>query len=141
MALECDLGLVQSYMAGQYVVEPLDAVEDYDQASCCHLDSADESNIVLGDPVGLMRLSFVSSAIAIAPNVSSSQSWFWQSLLQCHGKWLTFIISKLGSTFYLRYKLTMDNSERFSSPKNIHAHSDLSNDLCPSFLDFSTLMN
>ena len=51
------------------------------------------------------------------------------------------LISKFGSVFnYLRYKLTMDNSERGGSLKNIHAHYDLSNDLFTSFLDPETLM-
>jgi len=51
------------------------------------------------------------------------------------------IISKIGSLLnYLRYKLTMDNSERGGSLKNIHAHYDLSNDLFTTFLDKETLM-
>ena len=50
-------------------------------------------------------------------------------------------LGKLGSFFnYIRYKLTMDNSEKGGSLKNIHAHYDLSNDLFKTFLDKETLM-
>ena len=51
------------------------------------------------------------------------------------------VLGKIGSLFnYLRYKMTMDNSERGGSLKNIHAHYDLSNDLFTTFLDKETLM-
>jgi cyclopropane-fatty-acyl-phospholipid synthase len=51
------------------------------------------------------------------------------------------LLSKIGSFLnFIRYRLTMDNSERGGSLKNIHAHYDLSNDLFRSFLDKETLM-
>jgi cyclopropane-fatty-acyl-phospholipid synthase len=51
------------------------------------------------------------------------------------------VLAKIGSLFnFIRYKLTMDNSEHGGSLKNIHAHYDISNDLFTSFLDHKTLM-
>jgi cyclopropane-fatty-acyl-phospholipid synthase len=140
-ALEYDLGLARSYMAGHYVVEPLKRAEDYDPV-VRPLDSADESNIVLGDPVGLMRLFMLfignrDRPELFQPRKAGRGSRYSNAMTNGSG----LLISKLGSIFnYLRYKLTMDNSERGGSLKNIHAHYDLSNDLFTSFLDPETLM-
>ncbi|KAI2507304.1 Mycolic acid cyclopropane synthetase [Fragilaria crotonensis] len=128
-------------MAGHYVVEPLNSAEDYDPV-IRPLDSADESNIVLGDPVGLMRLFMLfignrDRPELFQPRKAGRGNRYSNAMTNGSG----LLISKLGSIFnYLRYKLTMDNSEPGGSLKNIHAHYDLSNDLFRSFLDPETLM-
>ena len=71
------------------------------------------------------------------PRKSGRGHWYAGALTNASG----LMIGKLGSFLnYLRYKLTMDNSERGGSLKNIHAHYDLSNDLFTTFLDKETLM-
>ena len=87
-----DIGLVRSYMAGHYVVEPLDAVEDYDPVVCT-LDSADESNIVLGDPVGLTRLfmRFIDNRDCPERLKLENAGLGMQWLLLCHNKWIRFL--------------------------------------------------
>jgi cyclopropane-fatty-acyl-phospholipid synthase len=71
------------------------------------------------------------------PRKAGQGHWYDNALTNASG----LVISKVGSLLnYLRYKLTMDNSERGGSMRNIHAHYDLSNDLFTSFLDKETLM-
>lgn len=145
-ALEYDLGMARSYMAGHFIVEGLKSSKDYDETLLWPLHKAVETNNVIGDPIGLTRLFLlfianrddddnIQSASQIVP--SSQGHNIANALSNASGLFL----GKLGSMFnYLRYKLTMDNSEKGGSLKNIHAHYDLSNDLFRTFLDKETLM-
>ena len=54
-ATEYDLGLSRSYMAGHFVVEPLDDVNEYHPV-LRPKDSRDETTVAIGDPIGLTRL-------------------------------------------------------------------------------------
>jgi len=140
-ALEYDLGLARSYMAGHFVIEPLASNSEYDPV-IRPLDQVEESSIVLGDPVGLTRLFLLlignrDCKELFHPRKAGRGNLYSSALSNASG----LIISKIGSLLnYLRYKLTMDNSERGGSLKNIHAHYDLSNDLFTTFLDKETLM-
>mmetsp|Transcript_4291 Transcript_4291/g.4966 ORF Transcript_4291/g.4966 Transcript_4291/m.4966 type:complete len:473 (-) Transcript_4291:330-1748(-) len=138
-ALEYDLGLARSYMAGHYVVEPLENSSDY----CDVLRPAvDECNQVLGDPSGLTRLFLLFIGNRDRPDLykhrkAGDRKIYSNTMTNASG----LLISKFGSFLnFLRYKLTMDNSERGGSLKNIHAHYDLSNDLFTTFLDQETYM-
>ncbi|KAL7472755.1 hypothetical protein ACHAXS_013202 [Conticribra weissflogii] len=140
VATEYDLGLARSYMAGQFVVEPLEARQKY-HWSLCPAGSRDETNDVIGDPIGLTRLFllFVGNRdlASIGARRSAKQHTYANALQNASG----LAISKIGSFLnYLRFKITMDNSERGGSLKNIHAHYDISNDLFRTFLDKETLM-
>mmetsp|Transcript_19072 Transcript_19072/g.38504 ORF Transcript_19072/g.38504 Transcript_19072/m.38504 type:complete len:1108 (-) Transcript_19072:385-3708(-) len=140
VATEYDLGLARSYMAGQFVVEPLEKREKY-HWSLCPAGSRDETNDVIGDPIGLTRLFllFVGNRdlASIGARRSAKQHTYANALQNASG----LAISKMGSFLnYLRFKITMDNSERGGSLKNIHAHYDISNDLFRTFLDKETLM-
>jgi cyclopropane-fatty-acyl-phospholipid synthase len=76
-ALEYDVGLARSYMAGHFVVEPLAKPEDYDPV-IRPLDSVDESSIVLGDPIGLMRLFMLFIGNRDRPEAfPTSEGWAW----------------------------------------------------------------
>lgn len=140
-ALEYDLGLARSYMAGYFVVEPLPNNTDYDPV-IRPLDQEEEANTILGDPIGLTRLFLLlignrDSKELFQPRKAGRGNRYSNAFSNASG----LIISKIGSFLnYLRYKLTMDNSERGGSLKNIHAHYDLSNDLFTTFLDKETLM-
>jgi len=141
LAMEYDLGLARSYMAGMFNVEPLADVSEYDAVTRpSHL--RDETNIILGDPVGLTRLFrlFVGNrdkSSAFTPQRSVMNHTVSNALSNAAG----LFIAKFGSfANFLRFKITMDNSERGGSLKNIHAHYDLSNDLFRSFLDNETYM-
>lgn len=138
-ALEYDLGLARSYMAGHYVVEPLENSSDYDDVL---RPAANESNQVLGDPSGLTRLFLLLIGNRDRPELYKHRK---AGHGKNHSNAMTnasgLLISKIGSFLnFLRYKLTMDNSERGGSLKNIHAHYDLSNDLFTTFLDRETYM-
>ena len=141
VAVEYDLGLARSYMAGHFCIEPLENKGDYHPIMRPKA-SRDETTLVLGDPIGLTRLFLLlignrDTATAHVPRKSASGHWYNNSLTNASG----LVISKIGSFLnYIRYKLTMDNSERGGSLKNIHAHYDLSNDLFRTFLDKETLM-
>jgi cyclopropane-fatty-acyl-phospholipid synthase len=141
VAVEYDLGLARSYMAGHFAIEALDNVDDYHPVMKPK-SSRDETTLVLGDPIGLTRLFLLlignrDSTTNHVPRKSASGHWYNNALTNASG----LIISKIGSFLnYIRYKLTMDNSERGGSLKNIHAHYDLSNDLFRTFLDKETLM-
>ena len=142
IAWEFDLGLARSYMAGHFVVEPLEKVSDYNPV-LRPAHERDETTLACGDPVGLTRLLLLlignrdrSLAGVHVPN-TSSRGYSGANPINAG----PYIISKIGSFLnFLRYKLTMDNSEKGGSLKNIHAHYDLSNDLFRSFLDKETLM-
>jgi cyclopropane-fatty-acyl-phospholipid synthase len=141
-ALEYDLGLARSYMAGYFVVEPLNDDSLYHPV-LRPPDTKNESTITIGDPVGLTRLFLLlignrdrklSKHVPIKSGRGHSYS---NSFTNASG----LLIGKIGSFFnYVRYKLTMDNSERGGSLRNIHAHYDISNDLFRTFLDKETLM-
>ena len=142
VAMEYDLGLARSYMAGFFNVLPLTKVQLYDR-NIRPTDSREESNIVLGDPVGLTRLFYLfignrdSGATSFQPRRSSNNHNHSSAFTNAAG----LLLAQVGSFFnFIRYKLTMDNSERGGSLRNIHAHYDLSNDLFRTFLDKETLM-
>ncbi len=129
VATEFDLGLARSYMSGHFVVSPSS-------------EKNDETNFVLGDPAGLTRLFllFIHNRDSNTKHIalkSAKMHKFDNALANASG----LILAKLGSFYnFLRFRLTMDNSERGGSLKNIHAHYDLSNDLFTSFLDKETYM-
>ena len=129
-------------MAGHFVVQPLHDVKAYHPV-IRPATARDESTTVLGDPVGLTRLFLLlignrdTTVAQHVPRKAARGHWYNNALTNASG----LVISKIGSFLnYVRYKLTMDNSERGGSLKNIHAHYDLSNDLFRTFLDKETLM-
>ena len=136
------LSFFRSYMCGYFTVEGLTNTNDYDQTLLWPTKSTFETNSIIGDPIGLTRLFllFIKNRDATAMNSVTSSAKAYQianSLSNASG----LFIAKIGSFVnYLRYKMTMDNSEKGGSLKNIHAHYDLSNDLFRSFLDKETLM-
>jgi cyclopropane-fatty-acyl-phospholipid synthase len=142
IAWEFDLGLARSYMAGHFVVEPLEKVSDYNPV-LRPAKERDETSLACGDPVGLTRLLLLLMGNrdrvgpgAHTPN-TSSRGYSGANPVNAG----PYIISKIGSFLnFLKYRLTMDNSEKGGSLKNIHAHYDLSNDLFTCFLDKETLM-
>lgn len=141
-AMEYDLGLARSYMAGYFVVEPLANAKEYHPVIRSH-GSKDETTIVLGDPLGLIR--FFLLVIENRDDYSSGhvprKAGKGRSYANAVNNASGLLFSHIGSMInYLRYKLIMDNSERGGSLKNIHAHYDLSNDLFTSFLDTETLI-
>lgn len=128
-------------MAGHFVVEPLEDPSLYDPVIRDPKQTRDETNVVLGDPVGLTRLFLLfignRDSVDLSPKKSAQSHRISNALSNASG----LMISRIGNFLnYLRYKLTMDNSERGGSLKNIHAHYDLSNDLFTTFLDKETLM-
>ena len=139
VAWEYDLGLARSYMAGYFTVEPLHDKTKYNPV-LRPPSAEDETSIVCGDPVGLTRLLLLlignrdrSSGYHV-PNTS----YKGYTMTGINGG---LLLSKIGSFLnFIRYRLTMNNSEKGGSLKNIHAHYDLSNDLFKSFLDKETLM-
>jgi len=145
VATEFDLGLARSYMAGQFLVMGLNSEEEYpwtlrSPAKDGKDNSKEETNGIIGDPIGLTRLFLLfvgnrdTGAIGLR---SSKQHTYANALANASG----LALSKIGSFVnYLRFKIFMDNSERGGSLKNIHAHYDLSNDLFRTFLDKETLM-
>ncbi len=131
IATEFDLGLARAYMAGFFIVE-----NPGDQTN-------EETNRIIGDPVGLTRLFLLFIHNRDDPikthlmRRSAKSHTYHNAFVNATG----LIIAKLGSFLnFLRFKITMDNSERGGSLKNIHAHYDLSNDLFTSFLDNETYM-
>ena len=140
IATEFDLGLARSYMSGQFLVESLDKGEEYPWTLRSPKGSMNETNDVIGDPIGLTRLFllFVNNRDTGAIGLrSAKQHTYANALSNASG----LALSKIGSFVnYLRFKLFMGNSERGGSLKNIHAHYDLSNDLFRTFLDRETLM-
>lgn len=141
IALEYDLGLARSYMAGFFTVKPLKDPTSYD-AVIRPPTLRDESNVVLGDPVGLTRLFhlFIGNRDC-AEDFKPSRAVNNHKLSHAFSNAGGLLLARAGSMLsFFKYKFTMDNSERGGSLKNIHAHYDLSNDLFRSFLDKETLM-
>lgn len=140
IAWEYDLGLARSYMAGHFVVEKLNDPTHYNNV-LRPLDEREETTAVIGDPVGLTRLLLlvIGNRDLVKKTHSPGRSYKGYSGASAINAGL--LLSKIGSFInFLRYRLTMDNSEKGGSLKNIHAHYDLSNDLFTSFLDKETLM-
>ncbi|KAG7347900.1 cyclopropane-fatty-acyl-phospholipid synthase [Nitzschia inconspicua] len=140
IAWEYDLGLARSYMAGHFIVEPLHDPKHYNQV-LRPANERDETNVVIGDPVGLTRLLLLligNRDLGVGEHVPSRSCKGYSGANAINAG---LMFSKIGSFLnFIRYRLTMDNSERGGSLKNIHAHYDLSNDLFTSFLDRETLM-
>jgi len=138
-ALEYDLGLARSYMAGYFTVEPLEDNSSYHPVMCPE-GSVGEANVTLGDPIGLTRMFLLFIGNRDVPPYTprkAGKNSYANAMTNASG----LFIAKLGSFFnYLRYKMAMNNSERGGSLRNIHAHYDLSNDLFRTFLDKETLM-
>lgn len=140
IAWEFDLGLARSYMAGHFVVEPLEKVSDYNPV-LRPAKERDETTLACGDPVGLTRLLLllIGNRDQVVEHIPNTSSRGYSGANPVNAG--PYIISKIGSFLnFVRYRLTMDNSEKGGSLKNIHAHYDLSNDLFTSFLDKETLM-
>lgn len=141
-AVEYDLGLARSYMAGYFVVEPLNDPALYHPV-LRPPDTVDETTITIGDPVGLTRLFLLlignrdRKLTKHVPIKAGRGNYYSNAFTNASG----LLIGQIGGFInYLRYKLTMDNSERGGSLRNIHAHYDISNDLFRTFLDKETLM-
>ena len=121
VAMEYDLGLARSYMSGHFNVQALGKVEAYDQV-IRPSTLRNESNVVLGDPVGLTRLFhlFIGNRdINDTFTPKRSTKIYSSALTNATG----LLLSKIGASInFLRYRLTMDNSEKGGSLKNIHAH-------------------
>jgi hypothetical protein len=121
-ALEYDLGLARSYMAGYFLVEALDHTKEY-HPIIRPPGSRDETTCAIGDPVGLTRLFLLlignrdrQSSVHV-PKKSGYGHWYSGALTNASG----LLIGKIGSLLsYARYKLLMGNSERGGSLKNIH---------------------
>ena len=140
IAWEYDLGLARSYMAGHFVVEKLTDPGLYNNV-LRPLHEADETTPVIGDPVGLTRLLLLVLGNRDLSKLNHEPGRCVKGLSAANAINAGLLFSKIGSFLnYIRYKLTMDNSEKGGSLKNIHAHYDLSNDLFTSFLDKETLM-
>lgn len=140
IAWEYDLGLARSYMAGHFIVEPLHDPKHYNQVLRPAAER-DETNVVIGDPVGLTRLLLLLIGNRDLGTGGHSPSRSSKGYSSANAINAGLMLSKIGSFLnFIRYRLTMDNSERGGSLKNIHAHYDLSNDLFTSFLDKETLM-
>jgi len=142
IAWEYDLGLARSYMAGHFVIEPLEKVSEYNPV-LRPASEQDETTQACGDPVGLTRLLLLlmgnRDRVLFGQHTPNTSYKGYSGANPVNAG--PYIISKIGSFLnFLRYRLTMDNSERGGSLKNIHAHYDLSNDLFTSFLDKETLM-
>jgi cyclopropane-fatty-acyl-phospholipid synthase len=142
IAWEFDLGLARSYMAGHFVVESLEKVSDYNPV-LRPAKERDETTLACGDPSGITRLLLLlignRDRVLAGNHVPNTSAKGYSGANPVNAG--PYIISKIGSFLnFLRYRLTMDNSEKGGSLKNIHAHYDLSNDLFTSFLDKETLM-
>jgi len=141
VAMEYDLGLSRSYMSGFFNVERLEDPNSYDSVVRPPA-LRNETNIVLGDPVGLTRLFLLfvgnrDSADNCLPMRSSRSHTYSNAFTNAAG----LVLSRAGSFLnFIRYRVMMDNTEKGGSLKNIHAHYDLSNDLFLTFLDKKTLM-
>lgn len=140
IAWEYDLGLARSYMAGHFVVESLRDPKHYNNV-LRPLHERDETNLVIGDPHGLTRLFLLLLDNRGRPTGKHTPGTSYKGYSCANPVTTGLLVSKIGSFLnFLRFRLTMDNSERGGSLKNIHAHYDLSNDLFTSFLDKETLM-
>jgi len=121
VAMEYDLGLSRSYMSGHFNVEPLNKAEAYDQVIRPQ-NLRNESNIILGDPVGLTRLFHL-----FIGNRDDDEAFKPKRSTKIYSSAFTnaagLFLAKVGASLsFLKYRLTMDNSEKGGSLKNIHAH-------------------
>ena len=140
LAWEYDLGLARSYMAGYFLVEPLKDPKHYNSITK-PMTAFNETNGIIGDPVGLTRFFLLALGNRDWPGQIHTPGRSSKGYSGANAINAGLLLSKIGSFLnFLRYRLTMDNSERGGSLKNIHAHYDLSNDLFTSFLDRETLM-
>jgi cyclopropane-fatty-acyl-phospholipid synthase len=127
-------------MAGHFVVEPLVDPKHYNQV-IRPASERDETTLAIGDPVGLTRLFLLLLGNRDRPTGTHSPTTSYKGYSGANAINAGLMLSKIGSFLnFIRYRLTMDNSERGGSLKNIHAHYDLSNDLFTTFLDKETLM-
>merc|ERR1719469_1343354 len=130
-------------MAGHFVVEALPDPACYDPVVRPPGDR-DETTLSLGDPVGLTRMFMLLIGNRDRPAPDGRRILRSARAHASSGAFTNasgLFLAKVGSLLnFVRYRLTMDNSERGGSLKNIHAHYDLSNDLFTSFLDTETLM-
>ena len=83
-----DLGLARSYMAGHFVVQPLEHVRDYHPVMR-PATAREESTTVLGDPVGLTRLfllllGFGSFGVSRAEGAGRILDWYGDRV--CDGR-------------------------------------------------------
>lgn len=121
VAMEYDLGLARSYMSGHFNVQPLSKAGSYDQV-IRPSNLRNESNVVLGDPVGLTRLFhlFIGNRDTAASFTPKRSTKIYNNALSNAAG---LLLAKVGASLnFLKYRLTMDNSERGGSLKNIHAH-------------------
>jgi len=121
IAMEYDLGLARSYMSGHFNVQPLSKTGSYDQV-IRPSNLRNESNVVLGDPVGLTRLFhlFIGNRDTEASFTPKRSTKIYNSALSNAAG---LLLAKVGASLnFLKYRLTMNNSERGGSLKNIHAH-------------------
>lgn len=140
IAWEYDLGLARSYMAGHFIVEKLKDPTHYNNV-LRPLHEPDETTAIIGDPVGLTRLLLLVIGNRDLVKKVHKPGRSYKGFARANAINAGLLLSKIGSFInFLRYKLTMDNSEKGGSLKNIHAHYDLSNDLFTTFLDKETLM-
>ena len=120
IATEYDLGLARSYMAGHFLVEPLDKEDDYPWTLRSPSATVrDEVNGIIGDPIGLTRLFllFVGNRDVRTIRLRSSKQHTYSNALQNASG---LAISKIGSLInFIRFKVLMDNSEKGGSLKNI----------------------
>lgn len=120
IATEYDLGLARSYLEGHFFIEPLEKEEDYHWTLRSSTSTVkDETNGVIGDPIGLTRLFllFVGNRDIRTIRLRSSKQHTMANALQNASG---LAIAKVGSFInFLRFKLLMDNSEKGGSLKNI----------------------
>ena len=146
IAWEYDLGMARSYMAGHFVIEPLKDPKKYNDV-LRPWKEREESSVVIGDPVGLTRLFLLVIGNRDWPTDGQGQQQHtpntsYKGYGNSNPVNAGLVLSKIGAFCnYIRYRLTMDNSEKGGSLKNMHPHYDLSNDLFTSFLDHKTLMH
>ena len=127
-------------MAGHFVIEPLDDVKKYDDV-IRPPEAREETTTALGDPVGLTRLLMLLLGNRDRSMGGHQPRASYQGYTGANAVNAGLLVSKIGSFInFFKYRLTMDNSERGGSLKNIHAHYDISNDLFRTFLDKETLM-
>jgi len=136
VALEYDLGMARAYMAGMFnVCAPVKATAR--DPILYKPNSLDESNVTIGDPVGLTRLFllFIENRDDSAFPTASAR-YFKGPFSTASG----LLIAKLGALYnFYKYKIFMNNTENGGSIKNISAHYDLSNEFFQSFLDKGTM--
>lgn len=140
IAMEYDLGMARAYMAGYFYVEPLSSQKEYDPI-LYPPNTRNETNKIIGDPIGLNRLFLLFIGNRDSQHNPSRSHRNHKTISNAFSNASGLFISQVGNSLnYLRYKLTMNNTENGGSLSNIHAHYNLSNDLFRTFLDKETLM-